>query len=263
MAHIDVGEGAPVVMIHGEPAWSFIWRKMIPMIRDAGYRCIAPDLAGFGRSDKPIDAGWQSFERHVELMVSLLEELDLHDVSLVLHDFGGPIGMMLAIAEPDRIARIVILDTAIDSREAWMNETWVRTREFVESTEDFSGWGADARNVPRRSGGRGHRCLRGAVPRARVARVEGVDDERPAQRRQERSPRPRMRSAMPFAATHGRLLFLWAESDTFLTLASGQRLAARIGRHIDHVIPQSGHALPEDQSPMISRLIVDWLDGCS
>jgi alpha/beta hydrolase family protein len=67
LAHIDVGEGAPVVMIHGEPAWSLIWRKVIPPIRDAGYRCIAPDLAGFGRSDKPIDPGWQSFERHIEL----------------------------------------------------------------------------------------------------------------------------------------------------------------------------------------------------
>ena len=260
LAHIDVGEGAPVVMIHGEPAWSLIWRKVIPPIRDAGYRCIAPDLAGFGRSDKPIDPGWQSFERHVELMGSLLEELDLHDVSLVLHDFGGPIGLMLAIAEPDRIARIVILDTAIDSRDAWMNETWVRTREFVESTSDFpvgelmratclddpgeeviAAYEAPF-PLPESQGWRG---LMMSVPhRGDKSAAAAADAFCDALRR---DPRP--------------ILFLWAESDAFLTLASGQRLATRIGRHIDHVIPQSGHALPEDQGQMISKLIVDWLDG--
>ena len=65
LAHIDEGEGAPVLFMHGEPTWSFLWRQVIPPIRDAGYRCIAPDMAGFGRSDKPTDIGWYSYERHV------------------------------------------------------------------------------------------------------------------------------------------------------------------------------------------------------
>jgi haloalkane dehalogenase len=261
LAHIDVGEGAPVVLLHGEPAWSLIWRKVIPPIRDAGYRCVAPDHAGFGRSDKPIDPSWQSFERHVELTASLLEELDLRDVSLVLHDFGGPIGLMLALAKPDRIARIVILDTAIDPREAWMNETWVRTREFVESTEDFPvgelmratclddpGEAVIAAYqapfpVPESQGWRG---LMLSVPyKGDKSAAASADAFYDALRR---DPRP--------------MLFLWAESDTFLTLASGQRLATQIGRRIDHVIPQSGHALPEDQAQLISQLIVDWLDRC-
>jgi haloalkane dehalogenase len=89
LAHLDIGEGAPVVMLHGEPAWSFIWRKVIPPVRDAGYRCVVPDHAGFGRSDKPTDPAWQSLERHVELTGALLEELDLRDVTLVVHDWGG------------------------------------------------------------------------------------------------------------------------------------------------------------------------------
>src|SRR4051794_37397971 len=67
LAHIDEGEGPPVVFVHGEPTWSFLWRKVIAPVRDAGYRCIAPDLAGFGRSDKPIDIGWDSDDRHTEL----------------------------------------------------------------------------------------------------------------------------------------------------------------------------------------------------
>ena len=77
LARIDEGEGPPVVFLHGEPTWSFLWRKVIPPVIDAGFRCVAPDLAGFGRSDKPLDLGWYSYDRHTELVRSLVEELDL------------------------------------------------------------------------------------------------------------------------------------------------------------------------------------------
>ena len=75
LAHLDEGEGPPVLFVHGEPTWSFLWRKVIVPVRDAGYRCLAPDLPGFGRSDKPTDLDWYSYDRHVELMARLLEEL--------------------------------------------------------------------------------------------------------------------------------------------------------------------------------------------
>jgi len=113
LAHIDEGEGAPVVFVHGEPTWSFLWRKVIGPVRDAGYRCIAPDLAGFGRSDKPIDIGWYSFDRHCEMTASLLEDLDLHGATVVVHDWGGGIGLNMAVEHADRIERMVILDTGL------------------------------------------------------------------------------------------------------------------------------------------------------
>src|ERR1700752_2217050 len=97
LGHVDVGEGPPVVFIHGEPTWSFLWRKVIPPVRDAGFRCIAPDLAGFGRSDKPIDIDWYSYDRHTAVAGSLLEDLDLHGATVVVHDWGGPIGLRLAV----------------------------------------------------------------------------------------------------------------------------------------------------------------------
>jgi haloalkane dehalogenase len=259
LAHLDVGEGAPVVMLHGEPAWSFIWRKMIPPVRDAGYRCIVPDHAGFGRSDKPTDPAWQSLERHVELTGSLLEELDLRDVTLLLHDWGGPIGLTLALAHPNRVARIVILDTAIDPREAWMNEAWVRVREFVEQTADLPVGevmratcihdpgdevvAAYEAPFPVAESKAGLRGLMMSVARmdddSAVAAAEAFYDAL------RRDPRP--------------MLILWAESDLFLTLASGQRLASRIGRRVDHVIADAGHGLQEDQGPMIGELIGEWL----
>ena len=77
LAHIDEGDGPPVLFMHGEPTWSFLWRKVIPPVRDAGYRCIAPDMVGFGRSDKPTDIGWYSYDRHVDFAATLLEDLDL------------------------------------------------------------------------------------------------------------------------------------------------------------------------------------------
>src|SRR3954447_7949445 len=113
ISYLDEGEGRPVIFFHGEPTWSYLWRKVIPPVRDAGYRCIAPDLAGFGRSDKPTEIGWYSYERHVEQTSRLLTDLDLHDATAVVHDWGGPIGLRLAVDHPDRISRLVVLDTGL------------------------------------------------------------------------------------------------------------------------------------------------------
>ncbi|HNL63109.1 MAG TPA: alpha/beta fold hydrolase, partial [Solirubrobacterales bacterium] len=77
LAHVDEGEGEPVLLVHGEPTWGFLWRKVMGPLLDAGYRCIVPDLPGFGRSDKPVDDEWYSYDRHTAALVSLIEELDL------------------------------------------------------------------------------------------------------------------------------------------------------------------------------------------
>ena len=94
---------------------------MIPPVRDAGYRCIAPDHAGFGRSDKPTDLGWYSYDRHTELAARLLEDLDLREATVVVHDWGGPIGLRLAVEQRERIARMVILDTGLFTGEQQMS----------------------------------------------------------------------------------------------------------------------------------------------
>ncbi|MFN8163675.1 MAG: alpha/beta fold hydrolase [Solirubrobacterales bacterium] len=136
LAHLDEGEGRPVVFFHGEPTWSFLWRKVIPPVRDAGFRCIAPDYAGFGRSDKPTDLGWYTYDRHVELMAMLLEELDLRDATVVVHDWGGPIGLRLAVEHPDRVSRIVIMETGPFTGHQRMSDAWFAFRDFVRDNED-------------------------------------------------------------------------------------------------------------------------------
>jgi haloalkane dehalogenase len=259
LAHVDVGEGPPVVMLHGEPSWGFIWRRVMRPVLDAGYRCIAPDHAGFGRSDKPLDPNWHSLERHVELTATLLEDLDLRDVTLVVHDWGGPIGMSLALARPDRVARIVTLDTVIDPREAWMSEVWVRFREFVETTEDFSAGqimqvtcltNLDADVIA---------AYDSPFPTAEAkAALTGLPMSVPRVAPDE--PVPAMEDLLEGLRLDPRpILFLWGRDDLILTMTSGERLASRIGRKIDHVIPDAGHGLQEDQGPLVGGLIADWL----
>ena len=131
------GDGSPVWFMHGEPTWSFLWRKVIPPVRDAGFRCIAPDMAGFGRSDKPTDIGWYSYDRHVEVMGGLLEQLDLRGATMVVHDWGGPIGMRLFVEHPDRFDRLVIMDTGLFTGHQKMTDAWMAFRDFVERTEDL------------------------------------------------------------------------------------------------------------------------------
>ncbi|HEU4976331.1 MAG TPA: alpha/beta fold hydrolase [Baekduia sp.] len=136
LAYLDEGDpGAPAVwLMHGEPTWSFLWRRVIPPLVEAGFRCVAPDLAGFGRSDKPEDLGWYSYDRHVALMSGLLEQLDLSGATMVVHDWGGPIGLRLAVEHRERFDRLVILDTGLFTGHQRMTDAWQAFRDFVERT---------------------------------------------------------------------------------------------------------------------------------
>jgi len=127
MHYVDEGHGAPVLLLHGEPTSSFLWRNIVPQLPG---RKIAPDLIGFGRSDKPEDVGWYSYDRHVDSIARLVEELDLRELTLVVHDWGGPIGLRVAVEDPRRFERIVILNTGVGGGTP-PSETWLRFREVV------------------------------------------------------------------------------------------------------------------------------------
>ena len=127
MQYVDEGEGAPILLLHGEPTWSYLWRNILPQLPG---RKIAPDLIGFGRSDKPEDVGWYSYDRHVDSVTRLVAELDLDDITLVVHDWGGPIGLRFAVENPERVARLVILNTGIGGGSA-PRKTWLRFRAVV------------------------------------------------------------------------------------------------------------------------------------
>lgn len=147
MHYIDEGpKDAPVMLlVHGMPTWSYLYRYMIPKLVKAGYRCVAPDHMGFGRSDKPTDPHWYTIARHVEILSSLITALDLADITLVCQDWGGPIGLAQAATMPERFSRHVILNTWLhhddyeysDAVRNW-NHNWHSGGVFDQVQPDVS-----------------------------------------------------------------------------------------------------------------------------
>jgi haloalkane dehalogenase len=135
MHYVDEGRGDPVVCFHGEPTWSYLYRKMIGPLTEAGHRLVAPDYAGFGRSDKPTSRDWYTYDRHVEYVSKLLESLDLSDATVVVQDWGGPIGLRWAVENEDRVARLVILNTGLFAGH--VNEAFMAWRNFAERNPDL------------------------------------------------------------------------------------------------------------------------------
>jgi haloalkane dehalogenase len=135
MHYVDEGQGEPVVCFHGEPTWAYLYRKMIGPLADSGGRVIVPDYAGFGRSDKPDERSWYTYDRHVEYVSGLLSSLDLSDVTVVVHDWGGPIGLRWAVENSDRVARLVILNTGLFAGS--VNEAFMAWRNFAERNPDL------------------------------------------------------------------------------------------------------------------------------
>jgi haloalkane dehalogenase len=260
LAHIDEGSGEPVVFLHGEPAWSFLWRKVIGPVRDAGFRCIAPDLAGFGRSDKPTDLNWYSFVGHVDRTEKVFDALKLRDVTLVVHDWGGGIGFQLAARRPDLVKQLVIMDTGLFNGKQGSTEAWRKFRDFVERTEDLpvgmlvrGGCGTDpgdeitaAYNAPfptpaSKAGTRSFPLMLPVTPDVPGA-AEGLA------------------AATALAADARPRLVIWADSDPIVPLKGGEIMAEQLGNGtIDHIIEGAGHFLQEDAGEQIGSLIADWL----
>ena len=129
MHYVDEGAGDPVLLLHGEPTWAFLYRKMIPPLTGSA-RVVAPDYFGFGRSDKPLRIEDYSYDFHYGSIERLADELDLRGTTVVVQDWGGPIGLRLAVERPDRVERLVILNTGIGAGRAPSPE-WLRFREFM------------------------------------------------------------------------------------------------------------------------------------
>jgi haloalkane dehalogenase len=251
---------SPVVFFHGEPTWSYLWRKVIPPVLEAGHRCIAPDYPGFGRSDKPTDMGWYSYDRHFDFMQRLLfEELDVRGATAVVHDWGGPIGLRLAAEHPDRFERLVVMDTGLFTGHQPMTDAWKAFRDFVERTEDlpiaFLVKGATAQEMPddvfaaydapypsadSKAGARAFPLMLPTSPDAPGAEAGQRTLETLAG-----SPRPS--------------LVLWAKEDPIIPPAVGAKFAERLGLPEPEVVEGASHFLQEDQGEKLGARIAEWL----
>lgn len=262
LAHIDVGEGPPVLLQHGEPTWGYLWRKVMLPLLDAGYRCIVPDLPGFGRSDKPVDDDWYTFDRHTEALVSLVDQLDLKDTTLVCHDWGGPISLRVATLErPERFSRIVAMDTGIFTGYQKMSDNWNHFADFIASHRDV--------NVEMPIIGGCHTELSPEVIAAYIAPFPDADSKGGIRSFPPMIPvEPDAVGAAEGQATAMYLLkdtrpslLLWADSDPALPMDP-------VGKQVQTLFPtaepltvieNAGHFLQEDQGTLIGEKIVEFL----
>jgi haloalkane dehalogenase len=137
--YVDEGprEAAPVLLLHGEPSWSYLYRKVIPIITASSHRAVAPDLIGFGRSDKLARREDYTYQLHVDVMTAFVESLDLREITLFGQDWGGLIGLRLVAENPDRFARVIVANTGLPTGDQPMTEGFMRWREYSQKVENF------------------------------------------------------------------------------------------------------------------------------
>lgn len=139
MHYVDEGprDGAPVLLLHGEPSWSYLYRKMIPVLTAAGYRAVAPDLVGFGRSDKLADRADYTYAAHVGWMHDFVGAVDLRDITLVGQDWGGLIGLRVLAEDPDRFARAVAANTFLPTGDGRTSEAFLAWQRFSQEVPEL------------------------------------------------------------------------------------------------------------------------------
>jgi haloalkane dehalogenase len=259
MHYVQEGSGDPVLLLHGEPTWSFLYRTMIPPLA-AVARVVAPDYFGFGRSDKPTRIEDYSYDFHYSSIERLADELDLHQATVVVQDWGGPIGLRLAVERPDRVGRLVILNTGVGAGRAPSPE-WLRFRDFVRRV------GAEL--VP-------SQLVRiSAVTEIDDAVLAGYDAPFPTPESKtgvlmfpELVPdSPEHPSAQAMLNVREALrrwdrpaLVFFGDSDPIFSPRVAERLAALIsGAELQPPVAGAGHFLQEDAGEEVGQRIAAWL----
>ena len=259
MHYLDEGGGDPVLCLHGEPTWSFLYRKMIPVLVGAG-RVVCPDYFGFGRSDKPTELGWYGFDRHYGSILRLVEELDLRKLTVVVQDWGGPIGLRLAVEHPERVERLVIMNTGIGGGKP-PSETWLRFRDVVRAT----GGDFQAGRLIRTSAIRG---LADEVVAAYDAPFPVAESKAGVLAFPEQVPtEPDHPNTAPLMAIREALeswekpaLVLFGDSDPIFAPRVAERIAEWIpGAFPAELITNAGHFVQEDAGEEAAERIVEFL----
>jgi len=259
--YLDEGTGPSIVLFHGEPTWSFLYRKVIPPLVEAGIRVIAPDFPGFGRSDKPTDPGFYTYDQMVGAMVDLCDSLDLQDATAVVQDWGGPIGLRTAVERPERFRRLVIMNTALFTGQGRVTPAFEAWRSFVEKTPDLpievvmrnasgSDWGAEvlagyAAPFPTMDSKVGAWRMPLIVPLT-------ADDPGAAEM---------LAVSDALAGWSNPVLVLFSDQDPIFSTRVGERFAAAVpGAGPLETIQGAGHFLQEDEPQAVATAIIDFLD---
>ena len=270
MRHHYVSEGPAgskvAMLIHGEPTWSYLFRKMIPGLREAGFRCVVPDHMGFGRSDKPVDDDWYVIARHYEALRQLITGLDLRDITLFVHDRGGSIGLRQVIDMPERFSRVVIFNT------------WLHRDDYVYAPKIL--WWREAATDAKQLGGDmptgdivakflcrpGHDAAH--VKKGFDAPFTDFSSKAGARRFPYLLPfaQPVLGEAKAQAETFVELQklnlpfhFVWGDSDELLSVPSGQAWCKTLKNASFDVVTGAGHFVPEEAGTEMVPLLLKYL----
>jgi haloalkane dehalogenase len=259
MHYVDEGTGDPVLLLHGEPSWGFLYRRMIPPLAEVA-RVVAPDYFGFGRSDKPTRVEDYSYDFHYGSIERLVSELDLTGLTVVVQDWGGPIGLRLAVEHPERVARLVILNTGIGGGRA-PSEEWLRFRAFMRrvGTDIVAGQLIRISCVAELA----DEVVAGydapfPVPESRVG-IVAFPEQVPTE---PEHPNTAKMNEVRDALTRWEkpTLVLFSDSDPIFSPAAAERLAARIpGAGAAEIVTGVGHFLQEEKGEEIAARIVRFL----
>ena len=259
MHYVDEGEGEPILLLHGEPTWAYLYRKMIPSLAE-GARVIAPDLIGFGRSDKPTERDWYSYQRHLDSIVQLIVHLRLESITLVVQDWGGPIGLRVAITHRDRFAHLVILNTGLfRPGPKWPSEAFLNWRSFAEANPDlpigFILQGATTSGLEEDVLAAYEAPFPTAEAKAGAAAFPLLVPLQP----DDPGAAEMAHIGNALEMWHKPVLVAFSDDDPIFPQRSGERLAARIPGAIFVPIEGASHFLQEDKGEEIATLIRDWL----
>ena len=258
--YLDEGEGPPVVLHHGEPTWSFLYRRVIPHLTAAGFRAIAPDMPGFGRSDKPTDPAFYTYDNMTAAMGRVSEALGLEDATVVVQDWGGPIGLRTAVEHPDRFRRLVVMNTGLYTGPARVTPAFEAWHSFVEqnpdlpiaailrsaATRDWEDSVLDAYEAP-------FPTAEHKVGAWRMPLIVPMADDDPGA--------VEMKAVLDALGTWaGPALVLFSDSDPIFPLSVAERFAALIpGAGPVEVVEGAGHFLQEEEPDAVGGAIADFL----
>ena len=263
MHFVDHGPrgGRVMLLLHGEPSWSYLYRKMIPPLAAAGMRCIAPDLIGFGRSDKPTEQSDYTYARHLAWLRSLLDQLGLADINLFCQDWGGLLGLRLLAERPERFASVCAANTFLPTGLESISDAFVRWRDFSQSVPEFPVGGIIA--------GATARPISDAVRAAYDAPFPDETYKAGARRfpllvpiASESEEAGQNRAAWQVLAEYERpFLTLFADTDP-ITAGAEKILQARIpgaAAQPHKIIHNTGHFIQEDAGEELADELIKWL----
>ena len=262
MHYVDEGAGAPILCLHGEPTWGYLYRHMIPPLA-AEHRVVVPDFPGFGRSDKWTAVGDYSFERHFAALRTFVETLDLTDVTLVVQDWGGLLGLAYAARHSERIARLVVLNTFLPTGAEEKSPAFLRWRRFVESASDLPIGRVIRRGLadPDRLSDAEAAAYEAPFPTpaskagavAWPLLVPMTPDDPGAEAMRETRARLAEWSKPAFVLFAPEDPILGGARDVFLDLLPTAREQPAV------TVDDAGHCLPEEKGPFLARQILDFV----